>query len=270
MKMRVKNPTALGNKGKDLREFAGNYLSKAFPNPDRDGCPSDSALRSLAFNPKESQPSITEHLAACSPCFRRYSEFLAELKAQREAEKRFSWGRIFAWTRVHPVLVGTAAVCALLIAIGAGLLFRRSRLPNTPPVETHRTPASVEPLNSAVAYARFGLDLSALSRVRGSESSATVPQRLAVPSSPLDLTLTLPLASKEGPYDLRVTSGDRTFWSKSAQAHLLKGKTVIQVEADFRQVPTGNYNLEVQSSSGIRLIQPLFIAPGLPHSEKPE
>src|SRR5258706_350108 len=101
--------------------------------------------------------------------------------------------RSLAWTRVHPVLVGTAAVCALLIAIGAGLLLRRSRLPNTPPAETHRTPASVEPLNSAVVYAPFGLDLSALSRVRGSESSATVPQRLAVPSSPLDLTLTLPL-----------------------------------------------------------------------------
>ena len=270
MKTRVKNQSAFEEKSKDLLDFARNYLSNAFPNPDREGCPPDTALRSLAFNPKESQPSVTEHLAACSPCFRRYSEFLAELKAQREAAKRFSWGRILAWTRVHPVLVGTAAVCALLIAIGAGLLLRRSRLPNTPPAETHRTPASVEPLNSAVVYAPFGLDLSALSRVRGSESSATVPQRLAVPSSPLDLTLTLPLASKEGPYDLRVTSGDRTFWSKSAQAHLLKGKTLIQVDADFRQVPTGNYNLEVQSSSGIRLIQPVFIAPGLPHGEKPE
>jgi len=69
----------------------------------------------------------------------------------------------------------------------------------------------------------------------------------------------LPLASQEGSYDLRLTSGDRTFWSKSAQAHLLKGKTLIQVEADFRKIRTGNYNLEVQSSTGIRLVQPVSI-----------
>jgi len=76
----------------------------------------------------------------------------------------------------------------------------------------------------------------------------------------------LPLASQEGSYDLRLTSGDRTFWSKSAQAHLLKGKTLIQVEADFRKIRTGNYNLEVQSSTGIRLIQPVSIEAALPRS----
>jgi len=266
----MKDRRAFEKKERVLLDFARSYLSEGFPNPDREGCPPDDALRSLAFNPRESDLQVTEHLAACSPCFRRYGELLAKLKSQREAEKRFSSRRISAWTKVHPVLAGTAAFCALLIAIGAGLLFRRNRLPNTPPVGTHRTPASVEPLNSAVAYAPFGLDLSALSRVRGSESSATVPQRLAVPSSPLDLTLTLPLASKEGHYDLRVTSGDRIFWSKSAQAHLLKGKTLIQVEADFRQIQTGDYNLEVESSAGTRLIQPVLIAPGLPHNEKPE
>ena len=114
MKTRVKNPTALGTKGKDLREFAGNYLSKAFPNPDRDGCPPDSALRSLAFNPKEAEPTVTEHLAACSPCFRRYSELLAELMAQQRVEKASSWKRISAWIEAHPVLAAAALACALL------------------------------------------------------------------------------------------------------------------------------------------------------------
>src|SRR5258707_12380673 len=131
MNTRVKNQSAFEEKSKDLLDFARNYLSNAFPNPHREGCPPDTALRSLAFNPKESQPSVTEHLAACSPCFRRSSELLAELQAQREAAKRFSLGRILAWTRVHPVLVGRAAVCALLIAIEAGLLLRRSRPPTT-------------------------------------------------------------------------------------------------------------------------------------------
>jgi len=65
--------------------------------------------------------------------------------------------------------------------------------------------------------------------VRGAESATGTQRRVPVPSSPLDLTLTLPLASPEGHYDLKLTSGSETVWSKSAQAHLLKGKTLIQV-----------------------------------------
>src|SRR5882724_11764267 len=110
------------------------------------------------------------------------------------------------------------------------------------------------------------LDLSALSPVRGAESATGTQRRVPVPSSPLALTLTLPLASPEGHYDLNLTSGSETVWTKSAQAHLLKGKTLIQVEADFRQIRTGNYNLEVRSSTGIRLVQPVSIAVALPNS----
>src|SRR6266513_1354272 len=98
MKTRVKNQSAFEEKSKDLLDFARNYLSNAFPNPDRQGCPPDAALRSLAFKPKESQPAVTEHLAACSPCFRRYGELLAELRSQRAVGRGFSWGRMSAWT----------------------------------------------------------------------------------------------------------------------------------------------------------------------------
>src|SRR5258705_10927391 len=117
MKTRVKNRSAFEEKGKDLLYFARTYLSNAFPNPDREGCPPEVALRSLAFNPKESQPSVTEHLAACSPCFRRYAELLAELKSRREAEEGSSWTRISALSKTHHLLPGTALACALFVAI---------------------------------------------------------------------------------------------------------------------------------------------------------
>ncbi|MGH3631517.1 MAG: hypothetical protein ACRDRL_29265, partial [Sciscionella sp.] len=111
-------------------------------------------------------------------------------------------------------------------------------------------------MNPTVA---LSLDLSNLSPVRGSETPTTGSQRVRVPRSPLDLTLTLPLASEERPYDVTLSAGVRTFWSKSAQAHLHNGQTLIRIEADFTQVPAGNYNLEVESSTGVRLIQPVFI-----------
>jgi len=123
-------------------------------------------------------------------------------------------------------------------------------------METNRKPNPTEPLNPTVAYLPFSLDLSALSPVRGSEPPAIATQRrVPLPNSSLDLTLTLPLASPEELYELKLTADNQTFWSKSAQAHLHKGKTLLRLEADFRQIPAGNYNLEVRSSSGIRLVQ---------------
>jgi len=259
MRMRIKNRAALETKKRELLDFARSYLSEAFPNPDRQGCPPDPALRSLAFNPNETEPTVTEHLAVCSPCFRRYTELLAELKSQQRAEERSSWTRISVWSRAHPLLVGAALVFVLFVAIGASLLLNRIRVPNPPPLDTHRGPNPVQPVNPEVAYSPFSLDLSALSPVRGAESATGTQSRVPVPSSPLDLTLTLPLASPEGHYDLKLTSGSETVWLKSAQAHLLKGKTLIQVEVDFRQIPVRNYNFEVLSSSGIRLVQPVSI-----------
>jgi len=262
--MRMKDRRAFKKKDKDLLDFAHSYLSEAFPNPDRQGCPPDAALRSLALSPTESEPAVTEHLAACSPCFRRYAELLAQSRSQRAAEEKLSWARVATWSRSHPVLVGAALVCALSIAIGASLLLNRISVPN-PPLDTHRAPNPVQPVNPVVAYSPFSLDLSTLSPVRGSEPTATAShQRIPVPSSPLYLTLTLPLASEERSYNVRLTAGGHAFWSKSAQAHLQEGKTLIRVEADFRQVPVGNYNLEVESSTGIRLVQPVSIETALP------
>src|SRR3989442_15347618 len=99
MRMRIKDRAAFEKKNKELLDFARSYLSEAFPNPDRKGCPPDAALRSLAFSPAEGEPAVTEHLAACSPCFRRYGELLAELKSQRESRKGFSWGWRSLWPK---------------------------------------------------------------------------------------------------------------------------------------------------------------------------
>src|SRR6266481_3219371 len=210
MRMRIKNRAALETKKRELLDFARSYLSEAFPNPDRQGCPPDAALRTLAFNPNETEPTVTEHLAVCSPCFRRYTELLAQLKSQMEAEERLSWKRIPVWSRAHPLLVGAALVFVLFIAIGASLLLNRIRVPNPPPLDTHRAPNPVQPVNPEVAYSPFSLDLSALSLVRGAESAIGTQRRVPVPSSTLDLTLTLPLASPEGHYDLRLMAGSET------------------------------------------------------------
>jgi len=65
--------------------FAKSYLSEAFPNPQRIDCPPDSELTRLAEHPREANPSVSQHLTCCSPCFNRYMEILADLKRRKTA-----------------------------------------------------------------------------------------------------------------------------------------------------------------------------------------
>jgi DNA-directed RNA polymerase specialized sigma24 family protein len=74
-----------GQKRREITEeeflgFARSYLSEAFPNPERIGCPPDSELKGLAEHPKGADPLISPHLTHCSPCFNRYMKLLDELK----------------------------------------------------------------------------------------------------------------------------------------------------------------------------------------------
>jgi len=63
--------------------FAKSYLSEAFPNPQRIGCPADSDLTRMAEHPVEERDAgVSTHLTRCSPCFKRYMEILAALKQQ--------------------------------------------------------------------------------------------------------------------------------------------------------------------------------------------
>ncbi len=65
----------------DFFGFAKSYLSEAFPNPQRIGCPPDFDLQCMAEHPVEARDAAaSEHLACCSPCLKRYMEILADLK----------------------------------------------------------------------------------------------------------------------------------------------------------------------------------------------
>jgi hypothetical protein len=72
----------------EFKEFAKSYLSEAFPNPQRIGCPRDWELIRMSEHPKEEiHAAISEHLTFCSPCFNRYMEILAELKRRMRASR---------------------------------------------------------------------------------------------------------------------------------------------------------------------------------------
>jgi hypothetical protein len=246
-------------KDSELLDFARSYLSESFPNPERQGCPPDGALRSLAFDPRETQPSVTEHLASCSPCFARYSELLTQFKSQTASEYKWSWKRLSAWPKAHPLLAGTIVTCAVVIAIVAGILLNRLRQPNSPPVQVRKAPSHVPTAPQIAAYSPFSIDLSKISPVRGSQKPPTTSRRIRVPNSPLHLTLILPLGSEEQSYRVTLKAGTKQIWSKSVPAHLTNGQVLIRFDEDLSNLESGRYDLEVASPTGIRLVQPVSI-----------
>lgn len=243
-------------KEEELLVLARSYLSDAFPNPERAGCPSDDALRLMAIRPVDSDASLSEHLTCCSPCFNAYVGHLAEARAK---------SRKTAWIKRSAVAVGIAAVLAI-----AGYLF----------LAKHRSAPIIAPRNQApivapekpgqtqanVIYVPVLIDLSSASPTRGSKKSTARPVPQVIPSgSPVSLSLRLPLGSEERLYLITLAFGREIVWSISSQARRENGDTLLQVHADFKDLSPGSYQLQV-SSGGRRLTVPVLIKTAVPNS----
>src|ERR1700757_3925629 len=67
----------------ELFRFAKSYLSEAFPNPQRIGCPPDHQLTLQAEHPQETDPTVIRQVTSFSPFFLPYMEVLADLKRRK-------------------------------------------------------------------------------------------------------------------------------------------------------------------------------------------
>jgi hypothetical protein len=239
----------------DLLEFARSYLSEAFPNPERKGCPPDDTLRLFGTRPTESEESISNHLTCCSPCFNEYMADLAHARAQLVSSQRI---RRATWTRRSLVTAGVLAI--LMIAFY--VFFNRRHLehtiaPRTPePLGKPATPAQVP---ATARYVPVLVDMSNASPVRGLDRGDASPPPQVIPSSPLiHLNLLLPLGSEQRRYSVRLSSSRDVVWSGSALAHLENGRMLLHMHADFSDISAGNYDLVVVSN-GFHLAAPVLV-----------
>jgi len=237
----------------DLFDFARAYLSEAFPNPERTGCPQDHFLRSFAINPRQGDPSIADHVTTCSPCFNAYTAHLEQ--AQPGAKQSHQTIRA-AWIRWS--LVSASIAIGLLIVVYT--LFMK---PENEPSTTHNPPAPIRPPASsgqtpALPPVRVLLDLTKAAPERGTRPRSQTPRR-SIPAEPLDLTLRLPIGSEAGMYLVSLTSKRRTEWSSAARVRFEDSEPVLNLRGDFSHIPDGTYELVV-ASKGQRLRLPVLIA----------
>ena len=245
-------------KEEELLAFARSYLSDAFPNPERKGCPTDDALKAMALERRAEDESVSDHLTSCSPCFNAYIGYLAQARVRV---------RKLTWIKRSAVAFGMAAI---LVTIAYLFLMKRrsapvvapgSPAPITEPEKPNQTPTTA-------VYVPILIDLSGTSPTRGSKQSAAPTAPQVIPSdSPVTLSLRLPLGSEERRYLITLTLGRQVVWSASAQAHREGGDTLLRVNADFKDILPGNYRLRI-SSAGQQLSVPILIKTALTTKEQ--
>jgi hypothetical protein len=239
----------------DLLDFTRSYLSEAFPNPERKGCPPAKALRVQASRPMRSDESISDHLTCCSPCFNEYMAHLAHVRAEEAQSQRI---RRATWMRRSLVTAGLA----VMLMIATYMLFTRR---HGDPTFATRTPAPIGnpgapgQIPTTAMYVPVLIDLSNASPVRGLDQNEAGLSPQVIPSTPhIDFTLQLPLGSEARGYSLMLSSNRNRVWSGSAQAHLENGQMLLHTRADFTHVRVGSYDLIVVSK-GFRLTVPVVV-----------
>jgi len=86
-KTKAKKPDQRLSNDKRFLELARRHLAEDFPNPSRQGCPSNQALSELAFHPGDVDDTVLDHITFCSPCYRIFSRFLKQPKAKSSTPK---------------------------------------------------------------------------------------------------------------------------------------------------------------------------------------
>jgi hypothetical protein len=237
----------------DLFDFARAYLSEAFPNPQRTGCPQEHVLRSFARNPRQGDPSIADHVTSCSPCFNAYTTHLEQARPEAKPSHQTSHAAWIRWSLV------SASIAIVLLIVVYALLMKPENEPSTahiPPAPIHQPASSAQ--TPASPSVRVLLDLTTAAPERGHQPRSQTPRR-SIPAEPLELTVRLPIGSEAGMYLVSLTSKRRTEWSSAARARIEDGEPVLNVPGDFSHIPNGTYELVVASKVQ-RLRLPVVIA----------
>lgn len=202
------------------RRFQEEILTK-YPNPERKGCPGESALRSLAAKPLaepvENDPAW-EHVTHCSECYREFLAFLSATKRQRE-------------TRRETIRWGIAAVALVTVLIV--LYFKRSDM-----LESKR------PQNAELAYVPRRINIESMTR---SAAGGGEKQPIYLDRDREALTIQLPVGSRSGEYEFQLRMpADQVILTQSATASIEHGITSFLVKLDLSSLRPGEYKMEVR------------------------
>jgi hypothetical protein len=235
----------------NLLDAARQNLREGHPNPDRIECPPAEAIRRLALHPLEGDLTLNLHLNMCSPCYRLYSKYLAEARAERR--DRLAHAPPERQTARVVVVAGAA-----IVLIAGALLVSTLMKPHGPP-ERAAAPSASEMLPEILTA-----DLRPYAPIRAVAPSPPRDLRvLRLPARPIRLKLLLPVGTEPGLYEVvLVGPAGETIWSRRANAEIIDHVTTLEVNGDFSRLPVGDCMLLLKMDGPILLRAPVFIGTG--------
>lgn len=212
----------------DELEWFRQAIVKAYPNPDRIGCPAPETLEGMARRTVLMGTAEQEHIFHCSPCFSAYLSIRNRIRRRHFIQAAGIW-------------------CAAAVLISA-LSYSGYRI-------FSRLPAPQE-FSTAV-------NMQDQPVFRGIHQAATQPSPFVFPRGIVHLTLTLPLASEPGTYQVEISRDGETepLVASSGQAALRSdGSTLLKIDLNTFQLRPGRYALGVRKDNAEWSYSPLVIA----------
>ena len=207
------------NELRELHRITQEAALKAYPNPDRTGCPGSDTLREVAASSWPADHEAYNHIKECSPCLGEMLEFGKAL--DREKRRR----RLY---RIWAIAAG------LLVCFGITFQTWRIHI------------ASTSSDGSQVAIIDRTINLWDRDTLRGGGQPVPL-EAVSLPANRVRVRVILPRLSEGGKYTIAVTEDKygRNVLAKNVGSALVDGsREVVTVILDLRRATSGAYFLQ--------------------------
>jgi hypothetical protein len=218
------SPEQISNEIQDLLQQA---VLNDYPNPERKGCVGEQVVREIAARQMPVQDAAWEHITHCSPCYREFLGFRAELA---DARTRL--------VRRNRIVLATALAAAGI----AGILIwtRGFHGGQKPPVVVRQ----IQTPDTNAMVAKVDLQPFSPARSEGNAAAQSAQVAATLDRQVVQLELSLPIGSDDGTYEVRIMDGQlHSLMSRSASAALTDHVTTLSVTLDLSTLAPGSYVL---------------------------
>jgi len=223
-----------------------DYLLKAFPNPERRGCPDEQTIKALAERRLSLNDPAMLHIASCSECYAEYRNY--RLDKEERGELNVSSAPVLVTTETPifvpqrsiplkwaaPLAIAAALVCGV---VGFGI-YRNLELSKAKITETAQLAYS----NPVAVH----VDLFNAITLRGGSDDPNPLQEVTLPAAIVNLAVTLPRFSQSGSYTILIAkdrAGKQVVAEGSGTTSESHGRAGVHVTLDLRKATPGAYFL---------------------------
>jgi hypothetical protein len=217
---------------KQFHRLVQEMALRAYPNPDRIGCPGREALEEVASLTLSSRHELFQgHISHCSPCLAELLEIRRRKHREKMRARRTRW-------------IVAAAASSIILAITITLIITGHQTATTPLITARKQPV-------AAGEQTARLNLSDETGLRSDERTRKTEIPHQLPPRRLNLSVTLPFGSPAGPYEFGIFRLDQTpLAMTSGDAQISAGTTILHVHADLSRYSAGQYLVGVRRGSG--------------------